>query len=336
MIPTLVQTAWLGDAVLSLAAVRLAARRSGRGVVLVTRPAVAPLFEGDPAVAAWVGFDKRGADAGPRGLLTAAARLRGALRGEESVGVLLQGSARSALLARAAGVRRLVAAPGAEARWLGASGPPTLPPLRPHDEAALIQAALPGDAGPLPADALLHLPPEAIEAARRRLPGAPRIGAVLGAAQATKRAPEALWRALLPRLGELGAVVLCGGPEDRAAAARLAPLAAADVTGEPLRDAAATLATCDVVVSGDTGLAHLAQAVGTPAVVLYGPTPAAPFARAWGPAHGARVAVSRGLACQPCSASGGPRCPLGHHACLAAAAGLEAAARREVEKVLRG
>ncbi|KUL36871.1 glycosyl transferase [Streptomyces sp. NRRL F-4489] len=80
------------------------------------------------------------------------------------------------------------------------------------------------------------------------------------------------------------------GPLARWVAARagLSPEAvlggAADV---PFADLAALVAHARAVLVGDTGLAHLATALGTPSVVLFGPV--AP--RLWGPPHTARHRV---------------------------------------------
>ena len=74
---------------------------------------------------------------------------------------------------------------------------------------------------------------------------------------------------------------------------------------------AAGLARVDLLVSGDSGPAHLATAVGTPVLALFGPTSPA----RWGPTPPGR-ALSLGLPCAPCSNHGSARCPLGHHRCL--------------------
>ena len=58
---------------------------------------------------------------------------------------------------------------------------------------------------------------------------------------------------------------------------------------------------------------HLAQATGTPAVALFGPTdPALGF----GPRGARDRTLSLALPCRPCSMHGDTRCPLGHHRCL--------------------
>ncbi|CAN5454837.1 glycosyltransferase family 9 protein [soil metagenome] len=70
--------------------------------------------------------------------------------------------------------------------------------------------------------------------------------------------------------------VLIGGPEDYELAQRINMEAGSrciNLCGQlQLDETAAILKCCDVVVSGDTGPAHIAVAVGTPVIGLYGPT----------------------------------------------------------------
>jgi ADP-heptose:LPS heptosyltransferase len=79
-------------------------------------------------------------------------------------------------------------------------------------------------------------------------------------------------------------VVVTGGPDEVAAARRVAAMAGlpddavlAGRTG--LLDLAAAVAAAGRVVCGDTGVAHLATALATPSVVLFGPVPPSQ----WGP-----------------------------------------------------
>jgi len=75
----------------------------------------------------------------------------------------------------------------------------------------------------------------------------------------------------------------------------------------------AVLALADAAVSADSGLGHLATAVGTPVVAVFGPT-----VTAFGFApRGARDRViSLPLVCRPCSLHGNRPCRLGTHACM--------------------
>jgi len=72
------------------------------------------------------------------------------------------------------------------------------------------------------------------------------------------------------------AVVILGTEADRAAVDRMIVDLAApelDLTGDlDLRDVAAVLERCDLFIGGDSPLLHLAAAVGTPAVGLFGAT----------------------------------------------------------------
>ena len=104
------------------------------------------------------------------------------------------------------------------------------------------------------------------------------------------------------------------GDRDAFAAFRAATRApvAADLSFLPVDALAAALARVQLLVACDSGPVHLASAVGTPVLALFGPT----STERWGPPPPGR-ALSLGLACAPCSNHGGDYCPEGHHRCLA-------------------
>jgi heptosyltransferase-2 len=146
----------------------------------------------------------------------------------------------------------------------------------------------------------------------------PLLAMAPGAAHATKRWPLEHWRRLVQKfVNENFSVVIVGGPEDAPLGAALTEGAerrvanAAGIFG--LQGTGAVLRRAAALVSGDTGVMHMATAVGTPVVALFGPTVEAfgffPYTR--------RASVLElDLSCRPCSSKGGPRCPLGHHRCL--------------------
>ena len=135
-----------------------------------------------------------------------------------------------------------------------------------------------------------------------------------GAAHATKRWPIRHWRDLAERLRQLGyGLVALGGPADRELAGELGPTVV-NAAGEfTLQETGACLARAAVLVSGDTGVMHMATGVGTRVVALFGPT-VEPFG--FFPYASRAVVLERDLTCRPCSAMGTERCPLGHHRCL--------------------
>jgi len=106
-----------------------------------------------------------------------------------------------------------------------------------------------------------------------------------GAASAARRWPPDRWAAVARAERGAGREVLVSGSREEvglarsiAAAAGLDPRRA--IAGRTdLRGLAAFVAAAGTVVCGDTGVAHLATALGVPSVLLFGPT----SPRLWGP-----------------------------------------------------
>lgn len=129
-----------------------------------------------------------------------------------------------------------------------------------------------------------------------------------------KRWPAARFGALARRLCGRGleAVVVIGpgeqvvGREVCEAAGCELPVVGAD---SDVAGLAGVLARLSVLVGNDSGPMHVAAAVGTPAVALFGPTDPART----GPLGDRHVVLRQQIDCAPC---GHRRCPLGHTACL--------------------
>ncbi len=146
----------------------------------------------------------------------------------------------------------------------------------------------------------------------------PLVAAAPGAAYPTKEWPVDHWIDLTRRLTADGFdVAVLGGRDSVAACEAIAeaggPYAASSGGVLGLAPTAAVIRSARVAIAGDTGLMHLAAAVGTPVVALFGPT-----VRAFGftPYRAVSAILERDLPCRPCSTQGGPACPLGHHRCL--------------------
>lgn len=324
--PTLVvQTAFLGDVILTTPLLSALAERQGPVDVVVTPPAL-ELLAGHPAVRDVIGFDKRGRDRGLAGLWRMGRRLRQA--GYARV-YLPHRSIRSAALAWLARIPERIGFADSPGAWTYTRR--VVRPAGVHEvERLMALAGARGEGGGGRGDMSrskreAQAPPvrlgitnshrrQAAEWLRSR--GVPDgfVALAPGSVWATKRWPY--YRDLAARLD--GPIVIIGGPEDAAegqAIAGAAPGRAVNAAGAlPLAVSAALLERARVLVTNDSAPLHLATAAGTPIVAIFGPTvPAFGF----GPRGTSDRVVEEGsLSCRPCSHHGPMVCPLGHHRCM--------------------
>ena len=106
----------------------------------------------------------------------------------------------------------------------------------------------------------------------------PVVGLVIGATRPQKRWPEEYFARFADKLWTVGGMssVLLGGPDEKQAAERImaqakSPLVSA-VGQTTEKELAALIGRLGVVVSGDSGPLHIATAVNTPVVALFGST----------------------------------------------------------------
>jgi heptosyltransferase-2 len=112
-------------------------------------------------------------------------------------------------------------------------------------------------------------------------------------------------------------VILLGDRADQAVSQRVASALGRrviDLTGRTrIMEAAAAMRQSIAFVGNDSGLMHLAEAVGTPVVALFGPT-----VEEFGyyPSLPSSKVIERGISCRPCSRNGSRPCPKGTQECL--------------------
>ena len=321
-----IQTSFLGDVVLTTPLVAELARRGP--VHVVATPAGAPLLARNPDVSSVTIYDKRGTARGVGGLANVAAELSAARAralsngATDTVAYLAQGSVRSAALARLAGFKSRVGFTTSAGRWLytrrvayrddrhhaerlwslAAERPdvtPTREQLRPR--------LFPGGAEREAVDRLL---------ANGRANETRLIALAPGSVWATKRWPHyaELARSLAPQ----ARIAVIGAKDDAPLAEEIRSAAGdrvIDATGQlSLLGSAELIRRCAVLVTNDSAPQHLASAVGTPTLTVFGPTvPEFGF----GPLAPRSTAVGvTGLECRPCDRHGPMQCPLGHWRCM--------------------
>ena len=316
-----------GDVLLMGPALRAIARHaevvdllvSPRGVeAAALLPGVDEVVEFD---APWAGVPAAGFD--PTAVSALVERIAG--RGYDEAVVFTsyhQSPLPMALLARLAGVRRVVATsddyPGSllDVRHRRSSdGTDDDGSARGGHEvaAALDLAAAAGHRLPRADDARLQLR-EPLPAAPPGLPAQPYVVVHPGAAAPARGIPAAQARTIAGALADEGwAVVVTGGVGERQVAEEVAPPGGCTLAGRTtLAELATVLRGADALVVGNTGPAHLSAAVGTPIVSLFAPV--VPAAR-WGPWKVPSVLLGDQQA--SCAGTRARACPVPGHPCLA-------------------
>lgn len=163
---------------------------------------------------------------------------------------------------------------------------------------------------------------EHVDPARWGLTAGEYICVVVGAAHKTKEIPVEI---LAPALNMAGLpVALIGGRSDRSRAAALIQLLkvpAVNLCGMlTLNNSASIIEQSAVVVGGDTGMVHIAVALGKPVVQVWGSTvpELGMYPYVAGRLIPVRMLEVKWLGCRPCSHLGKKKCPKGHFLCMRA------------------
>lgn len=318
---------WIGDFVRGHTVVRVLKERwPNRPVDMLTTRLCAPLLDYMPGVRQGVVWDL------PRGRLSLAQQwaLGRLLRARNyQTTIIMPRTWKSALAPALAGIPERVGFVG-EARfgllnrWRW--GERALP--RMIDQQATL--ALP-EGTPLPPEwplPQLRVPAEELARWRKAhgLSDRPAIALAPGSVGSGKR-----WT-YYPEAAQLLAahgldVWVVGGPGEKAVAAEIVAAGGAkvrDLTGTDLRNGILAMAAASVAISNDSGLMHVAAALGTPTMGIFGPTNPA----LWGPLNelAATVQTKTVVPCQPCHR---PICRMGHHHCMRDIPAAEVAAIAE-------
>jgi lipopolysaccharide heptosyltransferase II len=142
----------------------------------------------------------------------------------------------------------------------------------------------------------------------------PIVALAPGAVGPAKRWPAASYGDLARQLVAQGlTVVVLRGPDEKPIATEIVRRDPniRDLSGPDLRTATLALAAATVAVSNDSGLLHVAAALGTPSIGIFGPT--SPWH--WAPLNplAGVIETSTELPCRPCHK---PVCRLQHHRCM--------------------
>ena len=277
-------------------------------IALLARPTIAALFEAHPDISRCIIYERPGRHDGLGGLL---ALIRALRRERFDLAVLFQNAFEAALISTAAGIPKRIGYARDGRRFLLTASCPTARAPH-HQRAAYLHLTT------LCGPELPHLPPlsglpclvvrpeERAEAARMAGWSETDIGIAIhpGAAYgpAKRWAPErfsAVADGLVQRFG--ARVVIVGSAAEREisdAVGKAMTTPAVVLAGQTtVRQMMGLLARCRLLVTNDSGPMHVAAALGTPVVAVFGPTD--PMATS--PAGAPCSIVQQPVDCAPCT-----------------------------------
>lgn len=314
-------TNWIGDAVMTTPAVR-AIRKNfpAARISMLVKPWVAPVFTHSPDVDRIIIYEADGRHAGTRGTIRLARDLR---QQRFDAAILLQNAIEAALIAFMAGIPVRIGFDTDARRLLLTHPVHCSDAIKSIHQTGYYLKILEGAGLATGPQALsLSLDPADRQRARKRLAdsGIDAAHRLIGLNPSATFGPAKQWfperyAQLGDRLHrELGASILIfGGPADRDLGRTIRGRMTApciDLSGRTgLGEAMALIGRCDAFVTNDSGLMHVAAALNTPQVAIFGSTnhtTTSPFSAT------SRI-VRVPIECSPCMQ---PVCPLGHMNCM--------------------
>jgi len=314
-------TNWVGDAIMTTPAVR-AIRQNfpDAQIEMLAKPWVAPVFAHSPHVDRVVVYDANGRHKGIGGVL----RLAGDLRASRyDAAILLQNAIEAAIIAFLARIPRRIGFDTDARRLLLTHPVHRTKAIKSIHQTGYYLKILEGAGLSIGTPTLeLHLDPKDSLRAGKMLAefGITIDRPIVGLNPSATFGPAKQWfperyAALGDRLHqELGASILIfGGPSDQDLGRTITRLMTApshDFSGRTsLGEAMALIDRCTAFVTNDSGLMHVAAALNTPLVAVFGSTNStttSPFSKT---SRIVRVPID----CSPCMK---PVCPLGHMNCM--------------------
>ena len=318
-----IQTAFIGDVILTLPLIQTLKQsypQSSIDVIVV--PRTAEIFTNHPAISKIITYDKRGSDKGVKGLL----RLRTKFIPQKyDLVIVPHRSLRSALLTWLLKPAMSIGFDRSAGHWLFKKNVHYNPssheiernlsllnPLKLPTVAVMLPRLYPSDQDVKIIDSIL------IEYKLNQYKNV--LAVAPGTIWNTKRWPVDRFASVCKQIAsENNAILLIGGKEDVALCTNVIEIAQVknifNIAGKlSLLQSAELIRRCKVLISNDSAPMHIAVAMETPVIAIYGATiPGFGFAP-----RGPRdvVVETNGLKCRPCSIHGGNMCPIKTFDCM--------------------
>jgi heptosyltransferase-2 len=313
-------TAFIGDIILALPMIQsLHSGYPGSRIDVVTIPSSSEVLRNHPAISDVIVYDKRGADRGFGGIVSLAGRLHATMY---DLALIPHRSIRSALIGWLARIPRRIGFSTSAGRLLFSDlvryekshhevrrNLDLLKPLGIENQDIILPSVYPD-----------HEDCDVVDRLMGNFDRENLIALAPGSIWNTKRwTTEGFIELGRKLLAEDFSIVLVGGKADQALCREicgsLRGKRVLDSTGElTLLQSAELIRRCRLAVSNDSAPMHLAVAVRTPVVAIFGATvPQFGFAPL---GEYDEVVETPGLSCRPCSIHGGRECPIKTFVCM--------------------
>ncbi len=316
---------WVGDAIMTTPALHAIRKNFPHAhITLLAKPWVIPVFENSPDIDDIMMYEAQGRHNGLAGLWRLAMDIR---KRQFDLAILFQNAFEAALLAFLAGIRHRVGFTTDGRTALLNHRVRSWRPLKRGHLVDYYLGLLAGAGLTLQGRQLkLFLTEAEMNVARRLIQqkvsatGRPLIGLNPGATFGTAKRwlPERYTKLGKRLISELEAqVFIFGGPKEADVGQQLAAAIGReciDLSGQTtLRQAMALIGQCDLFITNDSGLMHVAAALNRPQIVVIGPTD--PTATGPSNPNSRLVQVKEACHLSPCLK---PHCPIIDHRCMTA------------------
>jgi len=293
-------------------------------ITFVVRPESAPLFEGLDFIHEVLPFDKRGKDKGLGGALKFAKKLR---ERDFDIAISAHTSLRSSIVIAKSGAKKKVGFSLSKLATIY-----DYVELRDFDKfevlrnLELLKSVAPGfdidEAKDIAGKPSVYVDPETEKKAKEEIEkaakGRPIVGINPGSVWPTKRWPAERFGEVADILHDKGIFcVVIGAPSDEEIVEKMKSAAKHpfyNLCGKTkLNELPAYIKQFHTMITNDSGPMHIATAVGTPNVAIFGPT-----VRELGffPYDDDSMVIEVSLGCRPCGLHGGKKCPKKHFCCM--------------------
>lgn len=314
-------TNWIGDAIMTTPAVRSIRKNFPQAhISILAKPWVAPIFENSSFVDTVLIYDGSGRHQGIWGRVRLARDLR---RYHFEAAILLQNAFEAALITFLAGIPCRIGY-NTDGRSLLLTHPVACKPEYKKDHQTRYYLNILRGVGLKDGyqDLFLNLDNKQQARAQEILigHGISKQERIIGINPGATYGPAKQWP--LERYAQLadkildfadGRVLILGGPEDILLGRKISQMmkhAPVDLSGQTeLGEAMALIERCNLFITNDSGLMHVAAALNVPLVAIFGSTNAITT----GPLSSKSRVVQLPMACSPCLK---PECPDGHMRCM--------------------